>query len=74
MKATKEHIEFTGALINAAQNGTPAFALAILASAKFAKDNPSFDADRFKEACGVDTDGVACVSDTGVVAWAAEEN
>ena len=74
MKATKEHIEFTAALINAAQNGTPAFALAILASAKFAEDNADFDADRFKEACGVDTDGVACVSDTGVVAWAAEEN
>ena len=74
MKATKEHIEFTAALINAAQNGTPAFALAILASAKFAEDNPDFNAYRFKEACGVDTDGVACVSDTGVVAWAAEEN
>ena len=74
MKATKEHIEFTAALINAAQNGTPAFALAILASAKFAEDNPDFNADRFKEACGVDTDGVACVSDTGVVAWASEEN
>tara|TARA_Y100000114_G_scaffold155687_1_gene180502 strand:+ start:822 stop:1058 length:237 start_codon:yes stop_codon:yes gene_type:complete len=70
MKATKEHFEFTAALINAAQKGTPAFALAILASDRFAKDNPNFDADRFKEACGVDTDGVACVSDTGVVAWA----
>ena len=74
MKATKEHFEFTAALINAASNGTPAFALAILASAKFAKDNPNFDADRFKAACGVDTDGVACVSDTGVVAWAEDQS
>ena len=74
MKATKEQIEFTAALINAAQNGTPAFALAILASAKFAEDNPDFDADRFKAACGVDTDGVACVSDTGVVAWAEDQS
>ena len=74
MKATKEHFEFTAALINAANNGTPAFALAILASTKFAKDNPRFDADRFKAACGVDTDGVACVSDTGVAAWAADQS
>ena len=67
MKATKEHFEFTAALINAASNGTPALA-------KFAKDNPNFDADRFKAACGVDTDGVACVSDTGVVAWAEDQS
>ena len=70
LKATKDPLEFTAALLTAANNGTPAFALAILASAKFAEDNPDFDADRFKAACGVDTDGVACVSDTGVVAWA----
>ncbi len=71
MTATKEHFEFTAALINAANNGTPASVLATLAAAKFAKDNPRFDIDRFKAACGVDplTDMVACVSDTGTVAW-----
>ena len=52
MKATKEHFEFTAALINAANNGTPAFALATLAAAKFAKDNPRFDEERFFSACG----------------------
>ena len=74
MKATKEHFEFTAALINAANNGTPAPVLATLAATHFAKGNPRFDADRFKAACGVDTDGVACVSDTGVVAWAADQS
>jgi hypothetical protein len=71
MKATKEHFEFTAALINAANNGTPAFVLATLAAAEFAKGNPRFDADRFKAACGVDplTDTVACLSDTGTASW-----
>ena len=69
---TKQHFEFVAALINAANNGTPAPVLATLAAAHFAKGNPRFDADRFKAACGVDplTDMVACVSDTGTVAWA----
>ena len=68
---TKKDFEFTAALINAANNGTPAAVLATLAAAHFAKDNPRFDVDRFKAACGVDsqTDMVACVSDTGTVAW-----
>ena len=69
MKATKKDFEFVAALINAANNGTPASVLATLAAAKFAKDNPRFDEERFKAACGVDTDVVACVSDTGTVAW-----
>ena len=54
MTATKEHFEFTAALINAANNGTPASVLATLAAAKFAKDNPRFDIDRFKAACGTE--------------------
>ena len=74
MTATKEHFEFTAALINAANNGTPASALATLAAAKFAKDNPRFDEERFKVACGVDTNVVACLSDTGVAAWAADQS
>ena len=70
MKATKEHFEFTAALINAANNGTPASVLATLAAAKFVKDNPRFDIDRFKAACGVDNlHTKACVSDTGTVTW-----
>jgi len=69
MKATKKDFEFTAALINAANNGTPAPVLATLAATHFAKDNPRFDADRFKAACGVDTDAVACLSDTGTASW-----
>ena len=75
MKATKKDFEFVAALISAANNGTPAPVLATLAAAKFAKDNPRFDADRFKRACGLtwaEIEGrstVACVSDTGIVAW-----
>ena len=74
MKATREHFEFTAALINAANNGTPAFALATLAAAKFAKDNPRFDSDRFKRACGlveeeIESPTAACLSDSGIVSW-----
>jgi hypothetical protein len=71
MKATKEHFEFTAALINAANNGTPAFVLATLAAAKFAEDNPRFDVERFKAACGVPAEltTVACLSDTGTASW-----
>jgi hypothetical protein len=71
MTVTKEHFEFTAALINAANNGTPAPVLATLAATKFKMDNPRFDVDRFKAACGVAhlPDVVACVSDTGTVAW-----
>ena len=50
---TKKDFEFTAALINAANNGTPAPALATLAAAHFAKGNPRFDDDRFKRACGL---------------------
>ena len=75
MKATKKDFEFTAALINAARNGTPASVLATLAAAQFAEGNPRFDADRFKRACGltwgeIESPTVACVSDTGTVAWA----
>ena len=74
MKATKKDFEFTAALINAARNGTPASVLATLAAAQFTKDNPRFDVDRFKRACGltwgeIESPMVACVSDTGTVAW-----
>ena len=76
MKATKKDFEFVAALINAANNGTPAPVLATLAAAHFAKGNPRFDVDRFKAACGLahTTQGgmVACVSDTGTVAWSEE--
>jgi len=50
---TKKDFEFVAALINAANNGTPAPVLATLAAAQFAKDNPRFDVDRFKRACGL---------------------
>ena len=74
MKATKKDFEFTAALINAARNGTPAAVLATLAAAQFAEGNPRFDVDRFKRACGltwgeIESPTVACVSDTGTVAW-----
>lgn len=52
MKATKKDFEFTAALLNAALKGTPPLNLVQLASAKFKKDNPRFDEERFKEACG----------------------
>ena len=74
MTATKKHFEFTAALINAARNGTPAPVLAILAAAKFTEDNPRFDADRFKRACGltwgeIESPMVATLSATGTAAW-----
>ena len=53
MKATKRNFEFTAALISAARNGVAAENLATMAAAAFAKDNPRFDADRFKRACGL---------------------
>ena len=79
MKATKRNFEFTAALINAARNGTPASVLATLAAAQFAKDNPRFDADRFKRACGltwgeIESPMAATLSDTGVAAWAADQS
>ena len=50
---TKQHFEFVASLINAASNGTSPQHLAILAAAKFAKDNPRFDKPRFYDACGL---------------------
>ncbi len=52
MKATKATFEFTAALLAAAIGGTPPLNLVQLACAKFKKDNPRFDEERFKEACG----------------------
>ena len=52
MRSTKKDFEFTAALLAAAIGGTPPLNLVQLASAKFAKDNPRFDEERFKEACG----------------------
>jgi hypothetical protein len=77
MKATKEHFEFTAALINAARNGTPAAVLATLAATKFKMDNPRFDADRFKRACGltwgeIESPMVACLSETGLCSYSGE--
>ena len=77
MKATKKDFEFVAALISAARNGVPADALATLAAAKFAKDNPRFDSDRFKRACGltwgeIEAPTAASVSSTGTVTWACE--
>ena len=74
---TKANFEFTAALISAARNGVPADALATLAAAEFAKDNPRFDSDRFKRACGltwgeIESPTVASVSDTGAVTWGCE--
>ena len=50
---TKKHMEFVAALILASRNGVSAENLAIMAAAKFAKENPRFDETRFFEACGV---------------------
>jgi len=51
MKTTKGIFKFTAALINAAANGVAPRHLATLAAAKFAKDNPRFDKERFMAAC-----------------------
>ena len=52
MTATKQHFEFTAALLAAAVGGTPPISLVLLACDKFKADNPRFDEERFKEACG----------------------
>ena len=49
---TKQHFEFTAALINAAANGVAPQHLATLAAAFFADANPRFDEARFLAACG----------------------
>ncbi len=54
---TKQHFEFVASLINAASNGVTPQHLAILAAAKFAKDNPRFDKPRFYDACGLTSNG-----------------
>ena len=54
---TKQHFEFVASLINAASNGVTPQHLAILAAAKFERDNPRFDKARFYNACGLCSDG-----------------
>jgi hypothetical protein len=48
---TKKHFEFVAAIINAANNGVAPENLATLAAAKFEKENPRFDKQRFLNAC-----------------------
>ena len=72
---SKKDFEFTAALLAAAIGGTPPLNLVQLAAAKFTKDNPRFDADRFKRACGltwgeIESPMVATLSETGTAAWA----
>ena len=50
-------MEYIASLISAANNGVAPQHLAILAAAKFAKDNPRFDKGRFYNACGLMSDG-----------------
>ena len=51
---TKQNFEFTAALIHAFKNGASAYSLALIANAKFEKENPRFDSERFLKACGVE--------------------
>ena len=50
---TKKDFEFTAALLAAAIGGTPPQHLVTLAASIFKRENPRFDVERFKEACGV---------------------
>ena len=59
---TKQHFEFVASLIDAANKGVAPQHLAILAAAKFAKDNPRFDKGRFYNACGLCSDGTPKVA------------
>ena len=49
---TKQNFEFVAALIDASNKGVPAFGLQEIACGYFMNDNPRFDADRFRDACG----------------------
>jgi len=51
---TKKHMEFVAALILASRNGVSTEALAMMAAAKFSKENPRFNEKRFFKACGVE--------------------
>ena len=59
---TKQHFEFVASLIDAANKGTPPQHLAILAAAKFEKDNPRFNKARFYNACGLTSEGTPKVA------------
>jgi hypothetical protein len=50
---TKKDFEFVAALISAVRDFNDRQTLAVLAGAKFAKDNPRFDVDRFNAACRI---------------------
>ena len=50
---TKKHFEFVAALISAVKDMRNRTDLAILAAAKFEKENSRFDRDIFLEACRV---------------------
>lgn len=54
---TKKHFEFVASLIDAMNKGVAPQHLAILAAAKFTKDNPRFDKAKFYSACGLMFDG-----------------
>ena len=54
---TKQHFEFVASLIDAMNKGVAPQHLAILAAAKFTKDNSRFDKARFYNACGMSSDG-----------------
>ena len=59
---TKQHFEFVASLIDAANKGTSPQHLAILAAAKFEKDNPRFNKARFYNACGLNSEGTPKVA------------
>ena len=50
---TKKDFEFVAALISAVRDFNDRQMLAILASAKFAKENPRFKVEKFMAAAGV---------------------
>jgi hypothetical protein len=50
---TKQHFEFVASLISAVQDTNNRQMIAVLAAAKFSKENERFDSDRFMSACNV---------------------
>lgn len=50
---TKKDFEFVAALISAVRDFNDRQMLAILAAAKFSKENERFDVDRFNAACRI---------------------
>ena len=62
---TKQHFEFVASLIDAMNKGVAPQHLAILAAAKFAKDNSRFDKARFYDACGLSPNGTPITKPIG---------